>query len=415
MSDRMRHGLITMRGRDPHEVHRAATPLELLFDLTFVIGFGVAADELASFLAHDHVWEGVIGFAFATYAVSWAWINFTWFASAYDTDDWVFRLATMVQMFGVIVLALGLPQMFESLVEGDHVDNDVMVLGYVIMRVPMLFQWVRAARQDPDRRRVAEGIIVTLAVSQTGWVVLALVETSVGCDVRVGGRARPRGVRWPDPRRAEERGGTPWHPHHIAERYGLMVIITLGEGLLGTTVALLAVIGPDGPGWSTSLVLLGVSGTALTFGMWWIYFVVPSGLLLEAHRERSFGWGYGHIPLFGATVAVGAGLHVAAYYIAHDTHLSAVGTLATVAVPLAIYFVMLFVLYMQISRTFDPFHVVLFAITMAILVGSLLMASAGVDLFWCLLVMAASPWVTVVGYETVGHRHNQLVLDSLYD
>ena len=47
-----------MRGRDPHEVHRAATPLELLFDLTFVIGFGVAADELASFLAHDHVWEG---------------------------------------------------------------------------------------------------------------------------------------------------------------------------------------------------------------------------------------------------------------------------------------------------------------------------------------------------------------------
>ena len=70
--------------------------------------------------------------------------------------------------------------MFESLVEGDHVDNDVMVLGYVIMRVPMLFQWVRAARQDPERRRVAEGIIVTLAVSQTGWVVLALVETSVG-------------------------------------------------------------------------------------------------------------------------------------------------------------------------------------------------------------------------------------------
>ena len=109
--------------------------------------------------------------------------------------------------------------------------------------------------------------------------------------------------------------------------------------------------------------------------MWWIYFVVPSGPLLEAHRERSWGWGYGHIPLFGATVAVGAGLHVAAYYIEHDTHLSAVGTLATVAVPLAVYFVMLFLLYMQISRTFDPLHVVLFAITVAILVGSMLLAS----------------------------------------
>src|SRR5262245_34576004 len=104
MSDRLRHGVVLMRGRDPQEQHRAATPLELLFDLTFVIAFGVAADEFASFLAHDHVAEGVLGFSFAVFAVSWAWINFTWFASAYDTDDWVFRLTTMVQMFGVLVL-----------------------------------------------------------------------------------------------------------------------------------------------------------------------------------------------------------------------------------------------------------------------------------------------------------------------
>ncbi len=53
--------------------------------------------------------EGIVGFCFATFAVSWAWINFSWFASAYDTDDWVYRLTTMVQMVGVIVLALGLP------------------------------------------------------------------------------------------------------------------------------------------------------------------------------------------------------------------------------------------------------------------------------------------------------------------
>ena len=58
----------------------------------------------------------------------------------------------------------------------------------------------------------------------------------------------------------QKRGGTPWHPHHIAERYGLLVIIALGEGLLGTTVALGAVIGPEGPGWSDELVLLGLAG-----------------------------------------------------------------------------------------------------------------------------------------------------------
>ena len=99
-----------MSGRDPHERGRASTPLELLFDLTFVIAFGTAADELAHLLADDHVREGIIGFCFATFAMSWAWINFSWFASAYDTDDWIYRLTTMVQMVGVIVLALGLPR-----------------------------------------------------------------------------------------------------------------------------------------------------------------------------------------------------------------------------------------------------------------------------------------------------------------
>ena len=99
------HRRTQMGGRDPHESHRAATPLELLFDLTFVVAFGIAADELARFVAEGHVGAGLAGFVFATFAISWAWINFTWFASAYDTDDWVFRLATMLQMVGVLVLA----------------------------------------------------------------------------------------------------------------------------------------------------------------------------------------------------------------------------------------------------------------------------------------------------------------------
>ena len=124
-------------GRDPDEGGRAATPLELLYDLTIVVAFGTAADELAHFVAEDHIAAGVAGFAFAVFAVAWAWLNYSWFASAYDTDDWVFRLATMVQMVGVIVLALGLPQMFASIDHGDTLDNGVMVAGYVVMRVAL--------------------------------------------------------------------------------------------------------------------------------------------------------------------------------------------------------------------------------------------------------------------------------------
>ena len=46
----------------------------------------------------------LLGFSLALLAVAWAWLNFSWFVSAYNTDDWVFRIATMVQMAGVIVL-----------------------------------------------------------------------------------------------------------------------------------------------------------------------------------------------------------------------------------------------------------------------------------------------------------------------
>src|SRR3954462_16029104 len=106
MPERIAHSVLRMTGRAPHESGRASTPLELLFDLTFVIAFGTAASELAHFLAEGYVAEGVVGFAFATFAVSWAWINFSWFASAYDTDDWIYRLNTMVQMVGVLILAL---------------------------------------------------------------------------------------------------------------------------------------------------------------------------------------------------------------------------------------------------------------------------------------------------------------------
>lgn len=77
-----------MTGRDPHEPNRAATPLELLFDLTFVVALGAAGNEFAHYFAVGHIGTGIGGFAFVLFATGWAWINFSWFSSAYDTDDW---------------------------------------------------------------------------------------------------------------------------------------------------------------------------------------------------------------------------------------------------------------------------------------------------------------------------------------
>src|ERR1700710_509486 len=136
----LHHHLRRMTGRDPHEAHRVATPLELLFDLTFATAFSFASSQLAHALAEGHTTAALLGFAFASFAICWAWINFSWFCSAYDTDDWIFRLMTMIQMVGVLVLAIGLPRMFASIEHGVHLDNAIMVLGYVIMRVAMVCQ-----------------------------------------------------------------------------------------------------------------------------------------------------------------------------------------------------------------------------------------------------------------------------------
>jgi low temperature requirement protein LtrA len=391
-----------MSGRDPHEQHRAATPLELLFDLTFVVAAGIAASEFAHMLAENHVGAGVLGFAFATFAISWAWINFSWFASAYDTDDWIYRLMTMLQMVGVIILALGFPQMYASIEHGDHIDNSVMVAGYVVMRIALVGQWLRAAKQDPDRRSASLTYVTFVTVAQIGWVGTIFLQTSVPVTLVIV--VLLIGVEMLGPWMAETRkGGTPWHAHHIAERYGLFTIIALGEGVVGTLASLSAVVSAQG--WSVDAVFVAMAGTGLTFGMWWTYFVVPQSDLLHAHRELSFRFGYFHIIVFGSIVATGAGLHAAAYYIEHHSKLGSVETVLSVAVPVAAYIASVYALYTLLVKIGDAFHLLLLALTAVVLVAAVWLATAGVSMAACLLVVTLAPMVTVVGYELLGHRH----------
>ena len=341
-----------LSGRDPHQPHRTATPLELLYDLTFVVAFGQAGNELAHYVAEGHVRTGVVGFAFATFAICWAWISYSWFASAYDQDDWVCRLATMVQMVGVIILALGLPEMFASIEDGPTLDNGVMVLGYIVMRVPMAFQWLRAARHDPARRSAHLTYVWAIVISQIGWTGLVFLSLSVPATFALGFVLLL--LELAGPLVAQRRkGGTPWHAHHIAERYALLVIITLGEGVIGTVASLSAVVhGPEG--WS-----------------------------------------------------------VAALYLEHHTTIGAVGTVLSVAVPLAVYVLTLFGLYTLLMRQKDPFHIGLLVGTAAVLVLAVVLAEAGVSMAVCLVVLALAPVVTVVGYETVGHRHQEAALAAM--
>jgi low temperature requirement protein LtrA len=404
------HGRRRFSGRDPAELHRASTPLELLYDLTIVVAFGTAANELAHFVADDHIVAGVAGFAFAAFAVSWAWLNYSWFASAYDTDDWVFRLATLVQMVGVIVLSLGLPQMFDSLDRGGAIDNGVMVAGYVIMRVALVFLWWEVAREDPARRRTARSYMTTVGVAQVGWVVVAIAGLSVG--EALGAVAVLIAVELAGPFLAERKGQTPWHPHHIAERYGLLVIITLGEVILGTVAAINAVVHGEA-GWSVDAALVAVAGVGLAFGCWWMYFAVPWAEPLVRHRERAWVFGYGHLLVFASLAAMGAGLHVAALLLDDEAKIGETAVVLSVATPVAVYAAVFYGLYSALMREHDAFHLGLLAATAAVLVLSVALSAAGVDMALCLLVLMLAPAVTVVGYEALGHRHMAEALERL--
>jgi low temperature requirement protein LtrA len=397
-------------GRDPDEEHRASTPLELLYDLTIVVAFGTAADELARYIAEGHAAVGLASFAFASFAVSWAWLNYSWFASAYDTDDWLFRLATMVQMIGVVVLSLGLPQMFASIDHGDTPDNHVVVAGYVVMRTALVFLWWQVSRHDPGRRRTARSYMTLVGVAQAGWVALAIANIPLG--PTFAGVAVLVAFELTVPFLAERKGRTPWHPHHIAERYGLLVIITLGEVIIGTVAALNALVHGEA-GWSVDAALLAVAGVGLTFGCWWMYFAVPWAEPLVAHRERAFRFGYGHLVIFAALAAMGAGLHVAALSLEGEATIGETATVLSVAIPVALYVAMFYALYSALLHARDPFHLGLIAGTTAVLALAIALAAAGVDMAICLVVLTAAPAVTVVGYETLGHRHTADALERL--
>lgn len=270
-SPSLAHRLLPMRGRNPEQPHRTATTLELLYDLTLVVAFGVAGSQLAHAIAADHIAAGVLGFGFTMFGAIWAWMNYTWFASAYDTDDWAVRLAVMVQMVGVLILALGIPEMFHGLEQGE-LHNGILVAGYVVMRIPLIALWLRVAHDDANARESALKRVGLIVVSQIGWTVQVFLHLPLLWNiVWVIGLYI---MEFSAPVVADRYGRAPWHPHHLAERFGLLAIIALGEGIIGTFAAIETLIAEHG--WSAGAVMILISGVTLTFGMWWSYSPHPS-------------------------------------------------------------------------------------------------------------------------------------------
>jgi low temperature requirement protein LtrA len=321
-----------MAARLPHEKHRVSTPLELLFDLVFVVAIARAASGFHYSLSEMHIAAGLMGYVMAFFAIWWAWMNFTWFASAYDCDDVLYRVAVLIQLTGALILAAGIPALFET-----RQINIATVGGYVVMRLAMVGQWLRAAKSDPDHRTTAHRYAIGISVLQVVWAVLLLAPEWTVPGFVVFALAELLVPVW-----AERARQTRWHPHHIAERYGLFTLIVLGESILSATIAIQAVVESGEP--LSPLVPTIVGGLLIVYSMWWIYFDRPAHDLLASFR-RAMAWGYGHYLVFAAAAAVGAGLGVAVDQLTHHSEISSSAAGLTVTIPVVTFLICLWVLH----------------------------------------------------------------------
>lgn len=349
-------GLRRMIARDRTEPHRSASSLELLFDLVFAVAVAQASDTLHGTLAEGHVGRAVLGYLMVFFAIWWAWMNFSWFASSFDTDDWAYRVVTVVQMAGALVLAAG--------VHAALTDYDFRVVtwGYVIMRLAMVGQWVRAGVSDAASRRTAFTFAVGVVIVQVLWVARLAIPSSawqmvtffvlVVAEIAV-------------PLVAERQGGTAWHAEHIVDRYGSFTLILLGESVLASAIAVFQTLQQHGAR-VVPLAGLAAAGLVIAAGMWWAYFSRDQAPRLVS-TGNALMFGYTHYVIFAAAGAVSAGIQTAIDLQVHETALSRPVAALVLTVPVAVFALATWILLLRplVSRVASVAIVALSAIVLA--------------------------------------------------
>lgn len=314
-----------MLPRDPAQPHRTASTLELFFDLVFVVAVSIASAQLHHALSHGDFVHGITSYAMVFFAVWWAWMNFTWFATSFGTDDWLYRITTIVQMGGVLVFAAGIPTAFE---QGDFT---IAVLGYIVMRVAMVAQWLRASRGAGELRAATRRYAFGIAAVQVLWVLFLLIPSG---PLQIVAFVAFALIEVSVPVFAEHRRQTPWHPHHITERYGLFTLIVLGESLLASANAII----DAGHELESFVPLISISVLTLvvTASLWWIYFWPPHHRAITSFG-RSLRYGYTHYFVFAAAAAFSAGIEVEIDVLTGESHLTNIAASFTVTVPIALF------------------------------------------------------------------------------
>ena len=285
----------THRLRAVMRQEETVTPLELFFDLVFVL----AITQCTALMSSDPTWPGVARGMLVLGVLWWSWVGWAWLTSAVDPEEYDVRLVMFAAMAALLVAALCVPQAFGNAAL-------IFALAYAFVRIAHIALFLIASRDDPGFRTSVVGLARSTAIG-----VGLLVAASFADNLLQGGLwalALALDMGGPYFFGAE---GWKLAPHHFAERHGLIVIIALGESIVAVGVGAGAHV-------DLGIVAAAVVGTAVAAALWWLYFDIVAiaatrrladaepGLIQNEMARDSYS--YAHFPMVAGIVLVALGM-----------------------------------------------------------------------------------------------------------
>jgi low temperature requirement protein LtrA len=271
------------------------TPLELFFDLVFVL----AITQCTALMSADPTWSGLAQGILVLGVLWWSWVGYAWLTSVVDPEEGAVRFAIFAAMAAFLIVAIAVPNAFGSLALP-------FALAYGAVRWAQIALFLLASRDDPELHRS----IVGLAVS-----------TAIGVGLLIGASfldGLAQGALWLlalglDMSGPYFFGSEGWKlvPGHFAERHGLIIIIALGESIVAIGVGAHAHL-------TAGIAAAAILGIALSAVLWWMYFdivaIVSRRRLIDAPEGRvrnelaRDSYSYLHFPMVAGIVLVALGL-----------------------------------------------------------------------------------------------------------
>jgi low temperature requirement protein LtrA len=279
-----------LRTDEDEAKERKVTWLELFYDLVFVVVIAELAHSLAGHISPS----GVVGFVLLFIPVWWVWIGGTYYNERFATDDLSNRVFTFLQILPVAALAV-----FAH--DGLGETSTGFALSYAAARILLIILWLRGGWHARIFRPVSNRYAIGFSISALLFVISVFVPPparfvlwGIGLIIDIVTPITTLNIQAKLPRLSTSR---------LPERFGLFVIIVLGESIVGVVQGVAAQ-----PNLTVALSITAALGMALAFGMWWVYFDFIARRVYKPNVWWALTWGYLHLPLVMSFAAAGAGV-----------------------------------------------------------------------------------------------------------